>query len=335
MKLHITNLYNGHRIGGMSQQKIAKIAREMGFNEMGLFVYNTNVDNDVEMGKRIDGILPALGYGDIVFIQSPSCNGMRFDSRLVHQIKAYRDVKIVFIIHDIIQIMTGGSERSICEIVELYNYADLIIAPSKEMLKFLCKYGLNVKKQMTQEVWDYPIEYEGNVPVLKRKLLFTGGPARFRFINSWNKQTKLYLYSDDHFEQNGLNVEVKGFLNEYKFFESVSEGGYGLVWSSDEAYDYYKMLQPYKVATYLVAGIPIIMQRGLAPEEIILKNGLGYVVDSLEEADAIVQNVTEAEYNEMVKRISEFNFLIKNGWFTRKLLTDAVMWLLNDNYKPE
>ena len=102
--------------------------------------------------------------------------------------------------------------------------------------------------------------------------------------------------------------------------------------SKDTTELYYTMLQPYKVATYLAAGIPIIVQKGLAVEKTIVNNRLGFAVDSLEEANAIVQSTSEAEYNQMVQHIAEFNFLIKSGWFTRKLLTDAVMYLLNDNY---
>lgn len=335
MRLHITNINNLAGPGATSQHKTAQIAKELGFNEMGLFFYNANVDNEVELGKRIDGILASVNHGDIVVMQSPSWNLIKYDLRLVRQLKAYHNLKLVIFLHEIIPLMFNSGEDNLRKMIEVYNYADLIIAPSKEMLDFLIKYGLNVKKQMVQNVWDYPIDFEAERPALEKRMFFSGGPARFPFIKEWKYKTSLILYSNDPIELDGLNIVLHSFQKENRFLLDLSEGGYGLVWSSGEANDYYKMLQPYKVATYLAAGIPIILQKGLVSEEIILKNRLGFVVESLEEADAIVQSATESEYNEMVNRIAEFNFLIKNGWFTRKLLTDAVMWLLNDNYKPQ
>ena len=187
---------------------------------------------------------------------------------------------------------------------------------------------------MIQNIWDYAVEFDLEKPKYMKRLFFSGAPERFPFLEQWNYNTPMVLYRDMQLMDAGLNIEVRGYQPEYRFLQELSEGGFGLVWSSNESKDYYKMLQPYKVATYLAAGIPIILQKGLVSEEIVLKNRLGFVAESLEEADAIVQSTTEAEYNEMVNRISEFNFLIKSGWFTRKMLTDAVMWLLNDNYEP-
>ena len=335
MKIHITNTYNVPKAAGQSQQKTTKIAREMGFLELDLFQYDAKVDNDVELGKRIDGIVASIQRGDIVFFQSPSWNLLRYDSRLVRQLKAYKNLKLAIFVHDVTPMMFGWGEAHIRQAVEIYNYADLIIVASEAILEVLRKHGLTVKKQMVQKMWDFPIDYELNTPKLEKRLFFSGTPERFPFINDWTYKTPMVLYRDMNLDNPNLNIEVRGYQQETQFLLGLSEGGYGLVWSSNEANDYYKMLQPYKVATFLAAGIPVIMQRGLVPERIILDNKVGFVVDSLEEADAIVQNTTEAEYTEMVNRISEFNFLVKNGWFTRKMLTDAVMWLLNDNYQPD
>lgn len=301
MRIHMTNLYGMVGPGVRFQHNTMKIAKELGFNELGLYRYNVDVDTDEELGKRIDGIISSVSPGDIVFMQSPSWNKIRYDLRFVRKLKAYSNLKLVFFIHDVIPLMYDSSEENLREMIEVYNYADLIIVASERLRELLCKYGLKVKKQMIQVLCDYPFSDVLGMPL----------------------------------EGHATNVEVKGQKSELEYLFGLSEGGYGLVWESKEANDYYKMLQPYKVATYLAAGIPIIVQKGLVSEEIILKNKVGFVVETLEEADAIVQNTTEAEYNEMVKRIAQFNFLIKNGWFTRKLLIDAVTWLLDDNYKSD
>lgn len=330
MRIHITSINNVIGPGAVSQHKTAKIGKELGFNEMGLFLYDVGVDSEIELGKRIDGILAPLRFGDVVIMQSPSWNVPKYDLRLVRQIKAYSGVKLVIFIHEVIPLMFNAGEANLRQMIEIYNYADLIIVPSEGMLELFRMYGLTVNKYLIQEVWDYAVDFEPEKPKFHKRMFFSGGPARFPFIKEWRYKTPLCLYSGDPFSPEGLNVELRGYHKEHRFLLELSEGGYGLIWSSGEANDYYKMLQPYKFATYLAAGIPLILQRGLTSEEVIVKNHLGYIVDTLEEADEIVQSVKEEEYFEMVKRVDEFNYLIKNGWFTRKLLTDAIVMLFDE-----
>ena len=332
MKVHITNIYNQIGTHAISQSKVFNIAKQMGFHEMALFCYDTNCDSDMELSKRIDGILPALQFGDIVIFQSPSWNELRYDRRLVQKIKAYKDVKLIIFLHDVMPLMFNSGEKMLHDTIEVYNMADLIIAPSYEMLKYLNKNGLRVKKQMVQEVWDYPILFDVERPKFNKRLFFVGKPQRFPFVNEWRYETILDLYSWSPIIGHGLNVRENGYKNESSLMLELSEGGYGLIWPSEENNNYYSMIQPYKLGTYLAAGIPVIMKKGLVTEQLIIKNGLGYVVDSLEEVNEIVQKTSELEYFQMTERIEEFNGLNKKGWFTKKLLTDAIMCLLNENY---
>lgn len=333
MKLHITKIYNQLGTQGIAQHKIATVAKEMGFHEMGIYRYTADTDSDMELGKRIDGIIASLQWGDIVFIQSPSWNGLRYDLRFIRKIRAYKDVKIAIFIHDVIPLAFNSGEDKLRATIDIYNHADLIIVPSQAMLEFLRRHGLNVKRQMVQEIWDYPISFELNSPKFYKRMFFTGAPSRFPFVQEWKYQTPMILYTGVKCPTDGLNLELRDYQKETRLLSDLSEGGYGLVWPSGEENEYYQLIQPYKVGSFLAAGIPVILQKGLAPEKTILDNGLGFVVESLEEADRIIQSTSEEEYNRMVQRISEFNTLVKDGWFTKKMLTDAVMWLLNNNYE--
>ncbi|MTV97518.1 beta-1,6-galactofuranosyltransferase, partial [Streptococcus pneumoniae] len=57
--------------------------------------------------------------------------------------------------------------------------------------------------------------------------------------------------------------------------------------------------------------------------------GLGYVVDSLEEANRLVEETTVEVYQQMVENVSKVSYALKEGYFTKKLLIDAVMQLLD------
>ena len=51
------------------------------------------------------------------------------------------------------------------------------------------------------------------------------------------------------------------------------------------------------------------------------------MADSLEEVHEIVDKMNVEEYQEMTNRIKIFSYLLKEGYFTKKLLVDAIYHL--------
>ena len=99
MKLHITNIngFNASKELLDAQTKISKVGIELGAYEMGIYTYPVDSDSDVELSKRLDGIISALGFGDIVVLQLPTLNGYKYDSLLLAKILAYRTKLIIYI----------------------------------------------------------------------------------------------------------------------------------------------------------------------------------------------------------------------------------------------
>lgn len=130
------------------------------------------------------------------------------------------------------------------------------------------------------------------------------------------------------------NVHFGGWLNKTELLLQLSKGGFGLVWGNSEKpedeRDYYKLNCSYKLASYLSAGIPVIVPDYLSNADFIKKNNVGFVVSSLEEANKVVQECSEQQYNEMVSNVKKVQYLINNGYFTKKLFVDSLM-KLNSN----
>ena len=124
-------------------------------------------------------------------------------------------------------------------------------------------------------------------------------------------------------------------MHRYLKENGLSKGGFGLVWSDDEYFDrYYSMNQPYKLGTNLAAGIPVIVKRGCVHEKFVERNGLGYAVDTLDEADKLVQSITDAEYIELYRNVKNIQKLILDGAYTRKTLQDAIIEVLENACTP-
>ncbi|WP_286081831.1 sugar transferase [Parablautia intestinalis] len=331
MAMHITNLYGMNPMGTqiIAQQNVVKIARELGFIEMGLYHYPVECDTQGELRKRLDGITSAVGDGDLVIVQLPSWNLTAYDKALLDVLRLHKDIKIAVFIHDVITMMfEGAPQERLLEIIEVYNMADLVIVPSEPMLNFLCQKGLTVEKVLIQSMWDLPFEEELKTPEFQRRIFFSGNPKRFGFVSSWHYDVPLHLYTYEDYKVEGQNIHYGGWKNTTELLLEYSSGGFGLIWEQTAPASYYKYHQPHKLSTYLAAGIPVIVQKGLAREQAIIDYGLGFSVNSTQEAADIVKNITEDEYQTLVENIKNISFLIRGGFFTKKLLIDTVNYLL-------
>ena len=69
-------------------------------------------------------------------------------------------------------------------------------------------------------------------------------------------------------------------------------------------------------------------------EKFVERNGIGYAVDTLDEADKLVQSITDAEYIELYRNVKNIQKLILDGAYTRKTLQDAIIEVLENACTP-
>lgn len=329
MRTYITNL-NGHSITStaqIAQNMVTDIAVSLGFRELGIHSYPIDTDSPEEMSKRLDGICSGLRKNDIVIFQTPTWNTTTFDEKLFHKLKIF-GVKIVIFIHDVVPLMFDGNFYLMDRTIAYYNEADVLIAPSQAMVDKLQSYGLTVKKILVQGMWDHPTNITLQAVNHKKLVHFPGNPERFNFIKNWRIPTELHVYTD-HNMQLPTTVVKEPYQSDEQLIMKMSEGGYGLVWMDDRDKQYQSLYCPYKLGAYIAAGIPVIIQKGIANQDIIEKNNLGFIIEKIDDISNIVESTTEEEYMEIVSDVRRFNPLVRQGYFTRKLLTDAVYSALN------
>ncbi len=329
MNLFITCV-NG--MGGTAltaQRKVAKTAKEMGFDTMGYFRIEEKTDDDNELHHRIDGIISSLRPEDTVVVQFPTWNGLRYENFLFNHIKAYPGVKLILFVHDIDTLQIDPERSTLHHIIKLLNRADGLILPSDRMYRELKNAGLTVPESriVYQTIWDYPTDLSFTDHRFEKRFLYTGEPSRFPFVEEYDGITPLHLFSREEPDRTtGQKVVWKGYLDEPELLMELARGGFGLVWCDETYYrQYYRMNQPYKLGVFLAAGIPVLIRKGSHQQEFIEKNHLGIAVESLEEADAVVQNMTEEEYRGFLTSVRRIQNLSLKGFYTRKALTDAVI----------
>ena len=333
MKVNITNLYgmSVQSTALIAQNDVTKLAKQLGFNELSFYFYDIYSDSQSELNTRLDGIMASVAYGDVVIYQTPTWNGREFDQNFISKVKVLQ-AKLITFIHDIPPLMFPSNYYLMPEYIAMYNQSDLVIVPSEQMRDKLLAEGLTVNKILIQHMWDHPYDLSLHQPQFARKLFFAGSVERFPHLSNWSYSTPLQIFSPVQETGPETNVTYHGWLSQPELLLELSKGGLGLVWGVEEnpadEPEYYSLNISHKSATYLAAGIPVIVPSYLSNANLIRERGLGFVVDSLEEANRIVENLTEEEYQAILERVRKFSFLLKEGYFSKKVLLDAVMEVL-------
>lgn len=330
MTVHITNLYgmSPTSIAQVAQNMVAKIGCEtLGFKELSFYFYTWDDEPEEVRRSRFDGILASLGHNDTIIFQSPSWNSIKWDQQFFNRLSIYRNIKKIIFIEDVVPLMFEDNFYLMPKFIKLYNQADLLIVPSQAMYDYLRTQGLEDKKYVIQKMWDYPCKINKNIiPKNSHIINFAGNPTKFTFVNNWNNTSiKLNVYSKIP-KIKSPTVNYMGWKDNYELISNLREsGGFGLVWSEEKYWSKYMTKNAtYKLSTYLAAGIPVIVNSSLQASDKILQKHLGLVVNNLDEAVEKVQNISDFEYNEMVKNVESFAELIRNGYFTKRALIEAV-----------
>ena len=340
MKVHITNLYGIGGTAGQAQHMIADIAKKnLNFNELGIYRYPVESDTTEMLRTRMDGIVASVSPGDIVILQLPTWNGIDFDEAFVTHLDAYNGLKKVFFLHDIPPLMFEGGLEKLERRIAFYNRADLIILPSQNMADFLYSRGLTVSKVVIQRMWDSMVNPDRKEkPRFRKRVNFATDVVHnsMAFVLNWNSKTvELAVTAEpgEYIWAKDRNIHMLGWFNSEDFLVNIlrQSGGFGLLWRDDPVWiEYMKLNACYKLGTYLSAGLPVIVHKSIPEADTVRRKNLGMTVDSLEEAVSWIEHMTEEEYNCMAQAADTFGELVRDGYFAKKLLTDAVFGLLYD-----
>ncbi len=325
MNIYITKL-NGLPLQDTSQyiqRMTAEIAHRLGCREMGIFRYNGANESRESLNGRLDGIIAGICGGDIVICQFPTGNGFRYEWELVRRLKVYQS-RVVIFVHNAKILIRESNQMILEETIRLYNQADVLIVPSLAMRHFLSDNGIKRDmKFVIQEMWDYITDLNFfSFPQFRKEIHFACDSG-FVGMNEWNGTIPLKLY--DVSVNQRYNVYHMGKLTSGELLSALSKGGFGLVWYQNE--DSRRCMEyetSFHLARYLAAGIPVIVPDGISNQMLIEKNHLGLVVHSLEEVVIMIESMTESDYLEYIRCVGQFAPALRNGYYTKKCLVDAV-----------
>lgn len=270
---------------------------------------------------------------DLVLIQYPLINNCLFFSRLLK--KNSKKVNIITLIHDLDSI-----RFRVCKTKSVFNkirvshedktigkYSNYVISHNKSMTRELVSMGVDKKKIINLELFDYLEDLKVKSKVKYNTGIIIAGNLsidKAKYISYLKdiKKTKFNLYGVNYDDScNGENINYKGAFLPDELIKNLS-GSYGLVWDGDSIDicsgmwgNYLRYNNPHKTSLYLAAGLPVIVWKDAALAEYIEKNNLGIAVTNLKEIDNKTKKITEQEYKEMCKNVDDISKKLKKGFF--------------------
>lgn len=114
------------------------------------------------------------------------------------------------------------------------------------------------------------------------------------------------------------------------------EADFGLVWDgistescSGDLGAYLKYNNPHKTSLYLLCGLPVIVWDKAAIASFIVDNNLGISISNLKDLNAVLENLTEADYKLMKANVQSVQEKVMNGKFVGDAVKKALEKLKN------
>lgn len=273
--------------------------------------------------------LMSLKKNDILFIQTSL-----IVLPPILRIKAIKQFKLIYLIHDL-YCLKYNTEKSIRinqkEIRKDMYYmskCDYVIAHNNLMVEKLKQFGCT-SKLIPLGIFDYDCSYPRKRRVLavneQIKVTFAGFLGKANFLTKLDqtphKNYQLFVYGIPKIALR--NSIYKGNIDA-DMLPNVIEGHFGLIWEGE--YDanpednYMCVNNPHKLSMYIVAGLPIIAWNKSAAARFIETNGIGLTVDTLDEVDKCVKEISPAKYSDMVNNCLAIRERLVHGDYLRNAL---------------
>ena len=337
--LHDNNVKNA---GNKARNDVEEIVKREGYQALVLSVDNwyemSTLKAQLHKSKAFGQALNQLKQGDELLIQFPMLHHSFFTTH--HVKKAQRKgVKVHFIIHDLealryINVENFPLKHKIrIQIQEsgLLDAADGIIAHNPIMKSVLVDKGVAEDKIVSLGIFDYLI------PNFQEKTGFTKNQPIIVAGNLAQEKAG-YLYSlpaEPAYNLYGVGFDESRALENETYFGSflpdelpaALEGGFGLVWDGDSAEtcsgvfgEYLRYNNSHKASLYLASGFPLVVWKQSALSHFVLEKGCGIAVESLHDLKETIDNLSDADYQDLVDNAKRVGQEIRDGHYLKTAL---------------
>ena len=250
-------------------------------------------------------------------------------------------MKVYFIIHDLEALRYANLDtvplkhkiRVHLQESSLLKIADGVIAHNPIMKSVLVDKGIAEDKIVSLGIFDYliPDFQEKSGQTKDQPIIVAGNLAQ-------EKAGYLYVLPETPiYNLYGVGFDKSRALENEAYFGSflpdelpaALEGGFGLVWDGDSAEtcsgvfgEYLRYNNSHKASLYLASGFPLVVWKQSALSRFMLENGCGIAVESLHDLKNTIENLSDADYQELIANAKNIGKKIRDGFYLTSALKE-------------
>ena len=330
--------------GNKARNDVEEIVKREGYQPLLL-----TVDDWYQMGtfkaqqhkaKALAQAFSQLKSGDQLLIQFPMLHHSFFTTRLVRKIQR-RGVQVYFIIHDLEALRYANLDtvplkhkiRVHLQESSLLKVADGVIAHNPIMKSVLVEKGIPEHKLVSLEIFDYLIpNYQEKDGLSKDQPIIVAGnlaQEKAGYLYQLPARPAYNLYGVGFDESRALENEAYfgSFLPDE--LPAALEGGFGLVWDGDSAEtcsgvfgEYLRYNNSHKASLYLASGFPLVVWKQSALSHFVLEKNCGIAVESLHDLKNTIENLSDADYQELIANAKNIGKKIRDGFYLTSALKE-------------
>ena len=341
--LHDNNVKNA---GNKARNDVEEIVKREGYQALVLSVDNwyemSTLKAQLHKSKAISQALAQLKQDDELLIQFPMLHHSFFTTHHVKKAQK-KGVKVHFIIHDLEALRYANLDtvplkhKIRVQIQEsgLLGAADGIIAHNPIMKSVLVDKGVEADKIVSLGIFDYLIpNFQEKTGLTKNQPIIVAGnlaQEKAGYLYSLSAEPAYNLYGVGFDESRALANETYfgSFLPDE--LPAALEGGFGLVWDGDGAEtcsgvfgEYLRYNNSHKASLYLASGFPLVVWKQSALSHFVLEKGCGIAVESLHDLKSTIDNLSDADYQNLVDNAKRVGKGIRGGQYLIDALNKIV-----------
>ena len=341
--LHDNNVKNA---GNKARNDVEEIVKREGYQALVLSVDNwyemSTLKAQLHKSKAISQALAQLKQDDELLIQFPMLHHSFFTTHHVKKAQK-KGVKVHFIIHDLEALRYANLDtvplkhKIRVQIQEsgLLGAADGIIAHNPIMKSVLVDKGVEADKIVSLGIFDYLIpNFQEKTGLTKNQPIIVAGnlaQEKAGYLYSLPEEPAYNLYGVGFDESRALANETYfgSFLPDE--LPAALEGGFGLVWDGDGAEtcsgvfgEYLRYNNSHKASLYLASGFPLVVWKQSALSHFVLEKGCGIAVESLHDLKSTIDNLSDADYQNLVDNAKRVGKGIREGQYLIDALNKIV-----------
>lgn len=334
---------NLNHAGTKATADFAKIADECGYERVKIRMNTTRTGKIAKLQRQIgyyfdwEKCFKSIQSHSVVILQHPFHHQQFTRDSVLLRLKQKKNVKFISIIHDVEELRQFRYNNYYKnEFDFMLHIADVIVVHNEKMKEFFLSKGVSESRLVSLEIFDYLQEELDKKEVVFSKAITVAGnldTTKCGYVGALDQiqGVDIHLYGPnfDSKLKDNANIIYHGVLSPDKVPE-VLTAGFGLVWDGDgirggmgQAGQYVRYNNPHKLSLYLSSGMPVVIWKEAAEAEFVEKNGVGILIDSLDELSDIIPKMKEEEFIEIRNNVKVISDKLLHGEFGKKSILEA------------